>query len=50
MPAQKFLHKPRYTSIFAEDEINISNILDYFKLELNIFSINNFFSSYNYNF
>ena len=49
MPAQNFLHKPRYTSIFAEDEINISNILDYFKLELNIFSINNFFSSDNYN-
>ena len=44
MPAQKFLHIPRYTSIFAEDEINISNILDYFKLELNIFSITNFFS------
>ena len=47
MPAQNFLHKPRYTSIFAEDEINISNIPDYFKLELNIFSINNL--SYNYN-
>ena len=47
MPAQNFLHKPRYTSIFVDDEINISNILDYFKLELNIFSINNF--SYNYN-
>jgi len=47
MPAQNFLHKSWYTSIFAEDEIDISNILDYFKLELNIFSINNF--SYDYN-
>ena len=35
MPAQNFLHKPRYTSIFAEDEINISNILDYFKNKAN---------------